>query len=235
MLLILNLLFCGYLPIKTISVFENVKQPFKINGIRYRESINPIFVLDSVNENFLESDSSETKEYGNIMYGKNQLKDIVISDTWKKIDNILVFNSEDTLFRIIGTTKIEKDIPIDYKIMDNSNVLFKEKTSKFQHFSTYLIDYGLHNITLWARSSIPTCICSSKGNGFINSYQLAIWKSNNNKQIDVYNYSLDIDLINYNLISNERNKSYIEKYQTNILDKPIHSSNFNYIRKITIY
>ena len=210
MLLILNLLFCGYSSIKTISVFNNVKQPFKINGIRYRESINPIFVLDSVNENFLESDKSGTKEYGNIMYGKNQLKDVVVSDSWEKIDNIVVFNNEDTLFKIIGTTKIEKDIPIDYKIMDNSNVLFKDKTSKFQHFSTYLIDYGLHNITLWARSSIPICICPSKGNGFINSYQLAIWKEDNDRQIDIYNNSIDSDIVNYNLISNETYEELID-------------------------
>ena len=58
----------------------------------------------------------------------------------EKIDNIVVFNSEDTLFKILGTTKIKNNIPIDYKIMDNSNVIFKDKTSEFQHFSTYLID-----------------------------------------------------------------------------------------------
>ena len=212
MLLILNLLFCGYSSIKTISIFNNVKQPFKINGIRYRESINPIFVLDSVNENFLESDRSGTKEYGNIIYGKNQLKDIVISDTWKKIDNIVVFNSEDTLFKIIGTTKIEKDIPIDYKIMDNSNILFEDKTSEFQHFSTYLIDYGLHNITLWARSSIPICICCSKGNGFINSYQLAIWRDYSFKHIEVYNTSKNELLDSINLISNSTDNILNDDY-----------------------
>ena len=108
MLLILNLLFCGYLPIKTISVFENVKQPFKINGIRYRESLNPIFALESSND--LDSSENPGMIYqGNIIYGSNQLKDLIIQNKWKKIDEVPLFNDKDEMYTILASTKLEKD------------------------------------------------------------------------------------------------------------------------------
>ena len=56
-----------------ISVFENVKQPFKINNIRYRESINPIFALESSNKWATISTHNIANYQGKIIYGNNQV------------------------------------------------------------------------------------------------------------------------------------------------------------------
>jgi hypothetical protein len=206
MLLLLNLMICGYSSIKTISVYKNVEQPFKINGIRYRESINPIFALESSSSDLFTINSS-IKYEGNIINGNDQLKDKIITNTWKKIDNVIIYNEQDELYHILASTKLEKNSVISYKIMDNDNIIFEKTTPNLMHLNTYFIDYGIHNISLWAKSILPTCLCCSKDTGFKNSYQLALWKNYNSKEIEVYNKSYIDELHNVELITNTTNSN----------------------------
>ena len=206
MLLLLNSLICGYSSIKTISVYKNVEQPFKINGIRYRESINPIFALESSSLDLFTINSS-IKYEGNIINGNDQLKDKIITNTWKKIDNVVIYNQQDELYHILASTKLEKNNLISYKIMDNDNIIFEKTTPNLMHLNTYFIDYGIHNISLWAKSILPTCLCCSKDTGFQNSYQLALWKNYNSKEIEVYNKSYVDQLHNVELITNTTNSN----------------------------
>ena len=201
MQLLLNLIIYGYSFIKTISVFKNVEQPFKINGIRYRESINPIFALES-SDSDLFTINSNMKYQGNLINGNYQLKDKIITDIWKKIDNVVIFNEQDELYHILASTKLEKNNMISYRIMDNHNIIFEKTAPNLNHFNTYFIDYGIHNISLWAKSSITTCLCCSKDTGFKNSYQLALWKNFNSKELEVYNKSYTDLLDNVGLITN---------------------------------
>jgi hypothetical protein len=210
MLLILNLLFCGYSIIKTISVFKNVNQPFKINNIRYRESINPIFALESSNKWATISENNIANYQGNVIYGNNQLKDILIQTTWTKIDYAYIFNDSPNIYHILASTKINTNHNIDYKIMDNNNILWNTRNLNLNHFNYYLLESGFHNISIWAKANNPVCLCCSKNKGFTNSYQLAIWKEDTDKQIDIYNNSVDLDVLNYNLISNETNEELID-------------------------
>jgi len=210
MLLILNLLFCGYSSIKTINVYQNVKQPFKINNIRYRESINPIFALESSNKWATISENNITNYKGKIIYGNNQLKDILIQSSWTKIDYTYIFNDYPNIYHILASTKINTNHNIDYKIMDNNNILWNTRNLNLNHFNYYLLESGFHNISIWAKANNPVCLCCSKNKGFTNSYQLAIWKEDTDKQIDIYNNSVDLDVLNYNLISNETNEELID-------------------------
>lgn len=199
-------MICGYSSIKTISVYKNVEQPFKINGIRYRESINPIFALESSSSDLFTINSS-IKYEGNIINGNDQLKDKIITNTWKKIDNVIIYNEQDELYHILASTKLEKNSVISYKIMDNDNIIFEKTTPNLMHLNTYFIDYGIHNISLWAKSILPTCLCCSKDTGFKNSYQLALWKNYNSKEIEVYNKSYIDELHNVELITNTTNSN----------------------------
>ena len=206
MQLILNLLIYGVSSIKTISVFENVKQPFKINRIPYRESLNPIFALESSNV----QDSSENPSMiyqGNIIYGSKQLKDLIIQNKWKKIDEVPLFNDKDEIYTILASTKLEKDNILEYKIMDNSYTIFNTKTARLKYLNRHLINYGLHNISIWAKANNPICLCCSKNKGFTNSYQLAVWKDYNSKEIEVYNKSYVDQLHNVELITNTTNSN----------------------------
>ena len=139
MLLILNLLFCGYSSIKTINVYQNVKQPFKINNIRYRESINPIFALESSNKWATISENNITNYKGKIIYGNNQLKDILIQSSWTKIDYTYIFNDYPNIYHILASTKINTNHNIDYKIMDNNNILWNTRNLNLNHFNYYLL------------------------------------------------------------------------------------------------
>jgi len=188
MQLILNLLIYGVSSIKTISVFENVKQPFKINGIRIRESLNPIFALESSTD-LDSSDNPDMIYQGNILYGSKQLKDLIIQNKWKKIDEVALFNDKDEMYTILASTNLEKDNILEYKIMDNSYTIFNTKTARLKYFNRHLLNYGLHNISIWAKANNPICLCCSKNKGFTNSYQLAVWKDYNEKQLEIYNRS----------------------------------------------
>ena len=198
-----------------ISVFENVKQPFKINNIRYRESINPIFALELSNKWETISENNIANYQGKVVYGNNQLKDILIQTTWTKIDYAYIFNDYPNLYHILGSTKINTNRNIDYKIMDNSNILWKTSDLNLNHFYDYLLESGFHNISIWAKANNPICLCCSKNKGFTNSYQLAVWKEDNDRQIDIYNNSIDLDIVNYNLISNETNEELIDFPEVN--------------------
>ena len=199
-------LITSFVDLKTISVFKNVEQPFKINGIRYRESLNPIFALESSTDlNY--SDNPSMIYQGNIINGNDQLKDKIITNTWKKIDNVVIYNEQDELYHILVSTKLEKNNVISYKIMDNNNIIVEKTTPNLMHLNTYFIDYGIHNISLWAKSILPTCLCCSKDTGFKNSYQLALWKNYNSKEIEVYNTSYIDELHNVELITNTTNSN----------------------------
>ena len=101
-------LITSFVDLKTISVFKNVEQPFKINGMRYRESLNPIFALESSTDlNY--SDNPSMVYQGNIINGNDQLKDKIITNTWKKIDNVVIYNEQDELYHILVSTKLEKN------------------------------------------------------------------------------------------------------------------------------
>lgn len=193
-----------------ISVFKNVNQPFKINNIRYRESINPIFALESSNKWATISENNITNYKGKIIYGNNQLKDILIQSSWTKIDYTYIFNDYPNIYHILASTKINTNHNIDYKIMDNNNILWNTRNLNLNHFNYYLLESGFHNISIWAKANNPVCLCCSKNKGFTNSYQLAIWKEDTDKQIDIYNNSVDLDVLNYNLISNETNEELID-------------------------
>ena len=198
-----------------ISVFKNVKQPFKINNIRYRESINPIFALESSNKWTTISENNITNYQGKVIYGNNQLKDILIQTTWTKIDYAYTFNDYPNLYHILASTKINTNDYVRYKIMDNNNILWKTHDLNLNHFYNYLLEPGFHNISIWAKANNPLCLCCSKNKGFTNSYQLAVWKEDNDRQIDIYNNSIDLDVLNYNLISNETNKKLIDLPEVN--------------------
>ena len=217
MQLILNLLICGISSIKTISIFENVKQPFKINGIRYRESLNPIFALESSTD-LNSSDNPNMIYQGNILYGRNQLKDLIILNKWKKIDEVGLFNDKDEMYTILASTKLEKDNILEYKIMDNSYTIFNRKTSRLRYVNRHLINYGLHNISLWVKANNPICLCCSKNKGFTNSYQLAVWKDYNEKQLEIYNRSNNDITDSIELITNKtiHNTYYDYDYLYNI-------------------
>jgi len=193
-----------------ISVFKNVNQPFKINNIRYRESINQIFALESSNKWATISENNITNYKGKIIYGNNQLKDILIQSSWTKIDYTYIFNDYPNIYHILASTKINTNHNIDYKIMDNNNILWNTRNLNLNHFNYYLLESGFHNISIWAKANNPVCLCCSKNKGFTNSYQLAIWKEDTDKQIDIYNNSVDLDVLNYNLISNETNEELID-------------------------
>jgi len=193
-----------------ISVFKNVNQPFKINNIRYRESINQIFALESSNKWATISENNITNYKGKIIYGNNQLKDILIQSSWTKIDYTYIFNDYPNIYHILASTKINTNHNIDYKIMDNNNILWNTRNLNLNHFNYYLLESGFHNISIWAKANNPVCLCCSKNKGFTNSYQLVICKEDTDKQIDIYNNSVDLDVLNYNLISNETNEELID-------------------------
>jgi hypothetical protein len=214
--LFVKLLICGYVTTKpTISVFKPTIQPFFINGIRYRESINPVFALESYNKLYSMTEDPVNQYMGYINYGKNQLHDKIINNEWTKIDNTYVNTYESTLVYILATTKMIYSNYVDYKIMDNENILWKSNHINLNHFHSYIINPGFHNISFWVRSPTPTCLCPSNKKGFSMSYQLAVWKDEEEKQLEVYNSSKNIYIEQEIYITDETNDIESNSYYIN--------------------
>ena len=107
------------------------------------------------------------------------------------------------MYTILASIKLEKDNILEYKIMDNSYTIFNTKTARLKYLNRHLINYGLHNISIWAKANNPICLCCSKNKGFTNSYQLAVWKDYNEKQLEIYNRSNNDIIDSKELIANE--------------------------------
>jgi len=193
MLVILKTLFCGYIAysLNHVKIFKPTTNPFYINNIQYRESINHIFVLD-FKHNYNKYTEEPTYEYtGDIKYGKNKLKDIIISSTWNKIDYLYISRNEPGLTHILASI-YGIDIPLtQFKIMDNNNVIWSSDSYNIGHFDLYFLDIGFHNISLWGKSDLNYCICPSKKKGFTMSYQLAAWNNEYEKHVAKYENTIN--------------------------------------------
>ena len=171
-----------------IYIFKPTIQPFLINGVRYRESINPIFGLHIKTVKQLSGGPIYTYS-GNIQYGNNQLSDITIGSDWANIDYTYIDKYKDGLVYILATSRLLYPLRLEYKLMDNGATLWENKNSDLNLFDVFFMKDGLHNISLWARSNTRICLCSSYKNGFSSSYQLVAWEETNNKQIELRNAS----------------------------------------------
>ena len=188
-----------------IYIFKPVIQPFLINGVRYRESINPIFGLHIKTVKQISEEPIYTYS-GNIQYGNNQLSDITIGSDWTNIDYTYIDKYKDGLVYILATSRLLHTRSLEYKLMDNGVTLWENKNSDLNLFDVFFMKDGLHNISLWTRSDmgrsdVPICLCSSYKNGFSSSYQLIAWEEANNKQIEIIN-ATRIAPVKYTAISN---------------------------------
>ena len=220
----LKTLFYGYIASlqNTIKIFKPTINPFYINNIQYRESINHIFALNLKN-NYNKYTEEPTFEYtGNIKYGKNKLKDIIISSTWNKIDYLYISRNKPGLTHILASI-YGIDIPLtQFKIMDNNNVIWSSNSYNIGHFDLYFLHFGFHNISLWGKSDFNYCICPSKNKVFTMSYQLAAWNNEYEKHVvqydntlnktDIYN-GLSITNYSYNDIKTSNYVSYLYNSQ----------------------
>jgi hypothetical protein len=218
MLLILKTLFYGYTAysLNHVKIFKPTINPFYINNIQYRESINHIFVLD-LKHNYNKYTEEPTYEYtGDIKYGKNKLKDVIISSTWNKIDYLYISRNEPGLTHILASI-YGIDIPLtQFKIMDNNNVLWSSNSYNIGHFDLYFLNIGFHNISLWGKSDLNYCICPSKKKGFTMSYQLAAWNNEYEKHVVKYDNTVNktdvydsIAVTNYSYNDIEKTTNYV--------------------------
>ena len=172
-----------------IYIFKPTVQPFLIDGVRYRESINPIFGLHLKTVKQISEGPIDTY-YGNIHYGNNQLADITIGSDWTNIDYIYIDKYKDGFVYILATSRLLHPLRLEYKLMDNDVIIWENKISDLNLFDVFFMKDKLHNISLWARSNTQICLCSSYKTGFSSSYQLIAWEENNDKQIELRNASL---------------------------------------------
>ena len=175
-----------------IYVFHPKIQPFLINNIRLRESINPVFAVQTSQDKLNSSEEYTGVYSGKITYGKKQLTDLTVyKDSWNLIDSILVDVKSVSSYFILASTQLNSDEILEYTINDNSISLDISYGSNMANFNHYILYPGIHNISMWVKHYKKTYIKPTLKKGFSQCYQLAIWK--NNRQKDVYPYK-----INYN-------------------------------------
>ena len=227
MLLINILLFYGCLCVfaNHIKIFKPNVQPFYINNIHYRESINHIFALDFNNNYNVFTEEPDNEFYGDLIYGKNNLKNILIDDKWRKIDYLYLFKPVQGLTYILSSV-YDINMPLStFKLMDNNNILKYYNSYNIADYNTYYLDEGFHNISLWVKSNSQYCLCPSIENGFTINYQLVSWNYNHKKKLInnnnlITNISSDIITLDnenesdaeYNLLDTNTNYNTITYY-----------------------
>lgn len=173
-----------------ITVFHPKIQPFLINNIRLRESINPVFVVQTSQDKLNSSEEYTSQYYGKITYGTNQLTDHTIyKDSWNLIDSLLINVKSISSYFILASTQLNSNNIFEYSITDNNVLLDMYYASNLANLNHYMLYPGIHNISMWVKHFKKTHIKPTLNKGFSQCYQLAIWK--NNKQKDVYPYKID--------------------------------------------
>lgn len=198
---IIKSLICKYiLANQQIYVFRPKIQPFLINNIRLRESINPVFAVQTSQLKLNSSEEYTSQYYGKITYGNNQLTDLTVyKDSWNLIDSLLINVKSISSYFILASTQLNSNNILEYSINDNNILLDMYYGSNLANLNHYILYPGIHNISMWVKHYKKTHIKPTLKKGFSQCYQLAIWK-NNHKQKDVYSYN-DYNYNNNSLIS----------------------------------
>ena len=205
-MLIINLL--SYSSLMNIAVFRPTTTPFYINNYRYRESINPIFALGFKEPSIHITESPIATYLGYIYYGKRQLHNTVFSDNiWKPIDTIHMSTTPNELIYVLASTSGLQH-SINYKITVDGAIITEQYMKNMNYFNNIIISKGKHVITLWGKSSTPTCLCPSLKNGYSMSYQFAIWKIKSDTKDVYHTYSKTSELLTY-----ENNINLLPEYR----------------------
>lgn len=234
-----------------IILFKPNKQPFLINDKHYRESINKFFVLNFKPGLYFSSEKPFSEYKGTIFYGKRSLKDTIVNNKWKIID-IINFNlKKKRKINILSSITLNyKHSEIIFKLIHNDLII--DISNKIDKLFSKIFEKGYHTISLQAKSKNAVCICPSFKDGYLNSYQLAVWwinkyddkKNSSNStnipipnSVSINNYDNVISKINisYNSDSNiSKNYSHLNIYNTiQILEnipKSLYNAN-NFIKK----
>jgi hypothetical protein len=167
----------------SIAIFRPIYPEFRINNIKYREGINPLFVMNfrpgiyNVSEYPLSVYPSWAK------YGNNYFKNSLIKTDWKIIDKINFNLHKDSIVNIIVSSynphfyNISKMNNIEYKIYHNHEQLYSTNYPSFDFISKYHFNKGPHLLTLMAKTNDVACLCPTIGDGFKSGHHFAIWEN----------------------------------------------------------
>ena len=205
---------------KSVLIFKPNKNEFRVNNIKYREGINPIFALNfrpgiyNVSENPLQINNGWAK------YGNNYFKDILIKNDWKTIDKINIYLHKNANINIIASayyphfynnSKLNR---IEYKIYHNNNQLYWSKYHTFDYIGKYKFNMGEHLFTFMAKTNDIACLCPTIGTGFNSGHHFAVWK--NIIEEEKVRLPVSITLPIYHKVNNDVKINNIERY--NILE-----------------
>ena len=183
-----------YIPYEKIVVFNTTNnQPFYINNINYRESINNIFATKLKNGKYNISTNNYKLYDGNLNNGNPHLEDIYIkSNELKLISTVYSYNKYKNYIYILASTfnPIPKNNKYLYFIKHNDNIIYKSYENNLNYFEKLEAYSGLNYIELYIYSNNKSCLCPSIENGYISNYQLVLWNETNyNNKVIINNYN----------------------------------------------
>ena len=201
---------------RSVLIFRPNKNEFRINNIKYREGINPIFALNfrpgiyNVSENPIQIKNGWAK------YGNNYLKNILVKNNWKTIDKIKLNLNKNSIVNVIASANKpyfynqSKNNKIEYKIYHNNNQLYWSKYKTIDYIGKYNINKGIHLFTFMVKTNDIACLCPTIGTGFDSGHHFAIWK--NSIEEEKVRLPISVTLPLYHKVNNEIKINKIDKY-----------------------
>lgn len=200
---------------RKIVVFYTKTQPFLINNIRYRESINDKFTLQLESGRYNISNNNYNLYDGNIRYSKPYFKNIVLKpNITETISSVYSYNVDNQFIYLSADITTNKKQKIKFEIIHNSNVIYSIYSNKLSYLNSVKAYPGLNSFFILATSNDYTCICPSMNKGFTQNYQMAIWNETLNNNIEVIdsikskNHITTINYIVANLTLNDQSSDF---------------------------
>lgn len=231
-----------------IILFKPLKQPFYINKARYRESINSFFVLNFKPGTYTVSEKPYSQFSGSISYGNKLLKNTILKNNkWTMIDTVNFKLIKKNTVNILSTISLNyKHSDVVYKLIHNNEII--EISDNLNKLFTKIYDKGYHTITLLGKSNDVVCVCPTFEDGYLNSYQLAVWWSkpennNENKTIHIKNKEILQNIIILNStknISDNNNYTTVSVIESKNINLPLPSklnfvNYFNFDKIVNIF
>lgn len=210
---------------KSVAVFRPKYQDFRINNIKYREGINPIFAMNFRPGVYNVSENPILINPGWAIYGNNYFKNALIKSNWKIIDTIKFYLHKDSIVNIIASAyhpyfyNKDKSNKIEYIIYHNKDQLYINKYKSFDFISKNYFNKGPHLLTFMAKTNDIACLCPTIGTGFQSGHHFAMWINMIEKEQIRVPYKITLPI--YHKVNNDINNDMF------IVSSPYFFSNKN--------
>lgn len=201
-----------YIENPTIAIFNSTKyQPYYIDNLYFRESINNRFAINLKPGKYNISDGNYRLFDGQLSYGNPYQRNVLLKpNITTEISRAYSYNIENQYIYIFANiAKLSKKI-LEFTIYHNGKILNKIVDNKLDYLGIVSAEPGLNIITINALTDEYYCICPTIDNGYVHSYQLAIWNKtsiNERSSVEIFNNIIDNLVIKLNE-SNHINMNY---------------------------